>query len=215
MKYYSLLPLTALFAIGLIGFLVQQNIIPPGMELLETIQLSFKDAFYLMIFLIILLESIIYVGFYFPGQFFAVILVIGANPNAKDIGFLTIAMVAAATIGSIINYFLGYFSKSDQENDDSPTKIRNLLLAMIHINSLAFFMFAQGANQKPFKIVWLAGLFNLPYYLALIAATAVLSEQVMQMAENTYLLVSVISLWLGVALYFDVKKHNRDSAQAS
>lgn len=215
MKYYSLLPLTALIAIGLIGFLVQQNIIPPGMELLETIQLSFNEAFYWMIFLIIVLESIIYVGFYFPGQFFAVILVVGANPNAKDIGFLTIAMVAAATLGSFINYFLGYFSKSSEANDDSPTKIRNLLLAMIHINSLAFFMFAQGANQKPFKIVWLAGLFNLPYYLALIAATAVLSEQVMQMAENTYLLVGVISLWLAVALYFDVKKHHRDSAQAS
>lgn len=213
MKYYSLLPFTALCAIGLIGFLVGQGLIPPGMQLLEGMQTEFRDGIYLIIFLIILLESIIYVGFYFPGQFFAVILVVGANPNAKDIGMLTIAMVLAATIGSAINYALGYFSKSKEENDTSPIKIRNLLLAMIHINSLAFFMFSQGANQKPFKIVGLAGLFNLPYYLALIAGTAVLSEQVMQMAENTYMLVSVISIWLVFALYFDYRKHTKQEVQ--
>ncbi len=211
MKYASILPLSALVALSLISLLVSFEIIPPGGEILEIMQNTFSDSLYWVIFLIILLESIIYVGFYFPGQFFAVVLVVGSNPSAKDIFMLTVAMVAAATIGSVVNYTLGRYSENKKDSDTDPTKLSRLLLAMIHINSLAFFMFSQGAHRKSIKIVALAGLFNLPYYLLLIAGTAVLSEQVMAMAENTYLLFTVISIWLVIALYLDVKKHKKTS----
>jgi membrane-associated protein len=210
MKYASFLPFSALVALGMISLLVFAQVLPPGSQLLTEINNVFDGGLYWVIFLIILLESIVYVGFYFPGQFFAVVLVVGANPKASDVVYLTIAMVLAATIGSIINYSLGRFTKSKDVPKNSPTKIRNLLLAMIHINSLAFFMFAQGANKKPIKVVALAGLLNMPYYLLLIAGTAILSEQVMEMAENTYMLVSVISVWLIIALYFDIKKYKQE-----
>jgi hypothetical protein len=37
----------------------------------------------------------------------------------------------------------------------------------------------------------------------------------MAMAENTALLVSIISIWLVIALYFDVKRHrSADEAEA-
>jgi membrane-associated protein len=207
MKYASVLPLSALIALMLIAVLVNFNVIPPGLEILELLKTSFDDGIYWIIFLIILLESIIYIGFYFPGQFFAVVIVVGTNPSLRDIFFLTIAMVTAATLGSVINYCLGRYAKNEEDSDVNPSKMSNLLLAMIHINSLAFFMFSQGAHRKPMKIVALAGLFNLPYYLLLIAGTAVLSEQVMAMAENTYLLFAVISVWLFIALFLDIKKH--------
>lgn len=212
MKYASFLPFSALIALGVFSLLVFAQVLPPGSQLLSEINSIFKGGVYWVIFLIILLESIVYVGFYFPGQFFAVVLVVGANPKAADIMYLTIAMVLAATLGSIINYSLGRFTKSKDIENASETKKRHLLLAMIHINSLAFFMFAQGANKKPIKVVALAGLLNLPYYLLLIGGTAILSEQVMAMAENTYMLVSVISVWLFIALYLDIKnikKNNR------
>lgn len=209
MKYASILPLSALIALSLIAILVNLNIIPPGSQILELMKDSFDNGLYILIFLIILLESIIYVGFYFPGQFFAVLIVVGTNPTAKGVFFLTVAMVLAATIGSAFNYILGRYSKRQSGPDTKSTKLSSLLLAMIHINSLAFFMFSQGANRKPMKIVALAGLFNLPYYLLLIAGTAVLSEQVMAMAENTVMLISVILVWFLVSLYFDYKKYNK------
>jgi membrane-associated protein len=180
------------------------------MQLLENLQGSFDQGFYAVIFLIILLESIIYVGFYFPGQFFAVLLVVGAKPTALDVLYLTIAMVLAATIGSIVNYYLGKTTKTT-DKDASDTQFKHLLLAMIHINSLAFFMFSQGANNKSFRVVWLAGLLNLPYYLLLIAGTAVLSEEVMAMAENTVLLFSIIGIWLLLSLVYDIRKHRKQS----
>jgi membrane-associated protein len=206
MKFASYLPLTALVALTVITLLVNYGVIPPGLQILEKLEGALDEGFYLVIFFIILLESIIYVGFYFPGQFFAVLLVIGAKPTATDVVYLTVAMVLAATLGSIINYFLGKNLKNKDEIE-TETKLRHLLLAMIHINSLAFFMFSQGANGKSFRVVWLAGLLNLPYYLLLIAGTAVLSEQVMSMAENSVLLFTLIGIWLSISLVYDVRKH--------
>ncbi len=204
MKFHSTLPATALLAVLLLTSLVQFGIIPPGIELLEQLKQAFGDYFYLLIFTIILLESIVYVGFYFPGQFFAVVLVIVSKPAIEDIVYLTVAMVLAATLGSVINYTLGRANKTEEKNPQK-IKIKQLLLAMIHINSLAFFMFAQGANHKPFKVVWLAGLLNFPYYLVLIATTAILSEEIMQVAESTWLLASIIGVWLIVAIALDLK----------
>ena len=68
-------------------------------------------------------------------------------------------------------------------------------------------MFSQGANRRGIQVVLLAGLLNLPYYCLLIVATSVLSEQVLQMAENTWLLAGVIGIWLVIALSIDIKKH--------
>ncbi|MFB0913023.1 MAG: hypothetical protein QMA97_07615, partial [Glaciecola sp.] len=210
--------LSALTALILITVLVHFNIIPPGMSILELLEGNMQNGFFLIIFVIILLESIIYVGFYFPGQFFAVILVVGAKPTAMDVVYLTLCMVLAATLGSFINYMLGIASakrklQKGTQVKQEKTKIKHLALAMIHINSLAFFMFSQGSQQKSWKVIGLAGFLNLPYYLLLIAGTAVLSEQVMAMAENTTLLISIVCVWLVIALIYDVKQYNKDKVK--
>jgi membrane-associated protein len=219
MKYAAFLPLSALIALVLISVLVHFNVIPPGMSILESLQGNMQNGFFLIIFLIILLESIIYVGFYFPGQFFAVILVVGAKPTALDVVYLTLCMVVAATLGSLINFMLGRASRKRSLNqgeqvEEKKTKLKHLLLAMIHINSLAFFMFSQGSQGKSPKVIGLAGFLNLPYYLLLIAGTAVLSEQVMAMAENTMLLISIVCIWLAIALVYDVKQYKEAKATA-
>lgn len=211
MKYASTLPITALTALGAITLLVNGGVIPPGADILDTLKGTAGEYQFLLICLVIFLESIVYVGFYFPGQFFAVILVISSQPTPADILMLTFAMVTAATLGSTVNYVIGRFS-SKQQSDDK-TSIKHLLLAMIHMNSLAFFMLAQGANGRSLKIVGLAGVLNLPYYLALIAVTAYLSEEVMQMAENTGLLFFLIFIWLAIALGIDVKNRRQQKTQ--
>ena len=205
MKYTFILPLSALIALCLLSFLVTYEVIPSGLELLQNLQIRFKDYFYLLILFIILLESIVYVGFYFPGQFFAVVLVVLSKPQPQDILFLTLAMVVAATLGSCINYFLGR-NFGDVNKHQPKISIKSLLVAMIHINSLAFYMFSQGTHHKSVKVVLWAGLLNLPYYLLLIWGTSVLSEHVMQVAENTWFLVIAVSIWLCFASFADYKK---------
>lgn len=204
MKYYSTLPITALLALSAVQLATAWQIIPPGLAMLESLQNVMGQWFMPLIFLIILAESIVYVGFYFPGQFFAVVLVILSEPSALDVIWLTVSMVLAATLGSLINYQLGR-SLKNQPSTNAPFKVRNLLLAMIHMNALAFFMFNQGAQRRPRKVVWLAGLINLPYYLVLITGTALLSEQIMQMAESPRLIFVGLGTWLLVALILDIK----------
>lgn len=213
MKSLYVLPLSAILALSLISILVHFGIIPNGMAILESLQASYAEYFLLLIFSIILLESIVYVGFYFPGQFFAVVLVILSEPTIADIIALTFCMVAAATIGSTINYGLGRASSKSQIH--KQFSLKHLLLAMIHMNSLAFFMFAQGASKRPIKVVWLAGLLNLPYYLVLIAVTATMSEKIMQVAESTWLVFTLLTIWLLVAISFDLKNKGQLKTQSS
>lgn len=241
MRYHSLLPLSALLSIGVFSLLIHLDIMPSGITILEELKVAFAGYLYALILIIILAESIVYVGFYFPGQFFAVLLVVLAKPQWQDIVYLTLCMVVAATLGSCINYCLGHrlakpnnekkspetdgvyhgtiqvpdHSKSEatsgvQDEGDKATdglSIKYLLIAMIHINSLAFYMFKQGEQNRSFNVVWFAGLLNLPYYLLLIFATSVLSEEVLQLAENTIFLISAISVWLLISGYLDYKKY--------
>lgn len=204
MKYYATLPVTALIALTVVQLATQWQLIPPGIDMLQSLQGAMGQWFMPLIFLVILAESIIYVGFYFPGQFFAVVLVILSEPTIIDILWLTLSMVAAATLGSLINYQLGKAVRSEP-HERTPLKIRNLLLAMIHMNALAFFMFNQGAERRSPSVVWLAGLINLPYYLLLITGTALLSEQIMQIAESPRLIFIALAIWLAVALWLDIR----------
>ncbi|GAC14284.1 hypothetical protein [Aliiglaciecola lipolytica] len=210
MKYYSMLPATALFALSLISVLVHYAILPPGISILENLKAGFGDYFFVLIFCIILLESVIYIGFYFPGQFFAVVLVVLSNPTSEDILWLTVAMVFAATTGSLINFYLGKLT-AKQHDKNKKVRVGSLLLAMIHINSLAFYMFNQGANSRSVSVIWLAGLLNLPYYLALITATALLSEEIMQVAESTWLMLILVSIWLVIAILLDIKQYRQNN----
>jgi membrane-associated protein len=50
--------------------------------------------------LIIFLESIIYLGFYLPGQFIAVILVISSVRSIGDIVPLTLVSILAVTLSA-------------------------------------------------------------------------------------------------------------------
>lgn len=211
MKYYSLLPLSALLVVIAFSVLVHFQIIPSGMQLLTAIQGQFADFFYLLIFIIILLESIVYVGFYFPGQFFAVVLVVLNKPSWTDILMLTFCMVTAATLGSLVNYTLGKRIGA-QQRKPSSFSFKSLLLAMIHMNALAFYMFNHGATGGRSRIVWLAGGLNLPYYLMLIAATAYLSEEVMQIAENTWMILIIIAIWLSISVWLDVSNRKYASS---
>jgi membrane-associated protein len=145
LKYSFVLPLSALIALCLLSVLVTYEVIPSGLDLLQGLQTNFNDYFYLLILFIILLESIVYVGFYFPGQFFAVVLVVLSKPNPQDILFLTLAMVIAATLGSYINYLLGR-NFGDKKQQHTSLSLKSLLIAMIHIISHRKLYFGQECS---------------------------------------------------------------------
>ena len=121
MKYGFILPLSALFALTIIQLATHFSIIRTGLDSLQEINRHLGEYFYVVIFLIILLEAIVFIGFYFPGQFFAVVLVIGATPSIADIVYLTLAMVGAATLASIVNFGLGRRQMQEGNTAKNPS----------------------------------------------------------------------------------------------
>ncbi|MBB1485883.1 hypothetical protein [Oceanospirillum sediminis] len=215
MTYKSVLPASALLVLVMFTLLTSYGIVPGGDLLLEQLKHSLQDMPDGLLFLIILAESLIYLGFYFPGQFFAVVLVVMAGPDFGDMLRLTFIMVLAATTGSFINYSLGrLFSRPSLLAEGNKFRLRNLLLAMLHTNALAFYMFAQGAQRHSIGVIWLAGLLNLPYYLLLIAGTVLLSDQVMYVAETPQVLAVFLVAWLVVAVFLDWRAAHKVSSAA-
>ena len=156
-------------------------------------------------FIIIFLESIIYLGFYLPGQLIAVILVTQNSQGISGILLLTIMSFVAVTLSALINYFIGRgLSKQHYLESKQVThniEVKKLLLSMIHINTLALFMFEQGLERKSIKIVFLSGFLNIPYYLLLISVTYYFKDEILVVAENTYILYVLLVVWLMYGVY--------------
>jgi membrane-associated protein len=151
--------------------------------------------------LIIFLESIIYLGFYLPGQFIAVILVISSADSWTDILPLTLVSIIAVTLSAGVNYMLGLFFRTQDEQKENNINWKKFLLSMIHINTLALALFDAGKHHAPKRIIALVGLFNLPYYFLLVTITYYFQEDIMKMGENPYYLLLILVCWCGYTFY--------------
>lgn len=191
MKY--LIPLSALIIYSIIFLLIQIGFLPELTNVFNVENLGYSLFFFL--FLIILLESIIYIGFYLPGQFIAVLLVTGSNYGFLGVIALTLISILAVTLAATVNYYLGYFLLSKKEEENS-VDYKKLFLSMIHINTLALFMFEQGSKKGPKKLILVTGLLNLPYYFIIIGVTYYFKESILQVAENPYTVFILLIIWL-------------------
>lgn len=199
MKYA--IPLSALIIYSLIFLSIQIGVLPELTNVFNVDNLGY--SLFLFLFLIILLESIIYIGFYLPGQFIAVILVTGSNYGFLGVIGLTLISIFAVTLAATINYYLGYFFLSKKE--EKTVDYKKLLLSMIHINTLALFMFEQGSKKGPKKLIVLTGILNLPYYFIIIGITYYFKDSILQVAENPYTVFILLIIWL---IYSIVKEKN-------
>ncbi len=191
MKY--LIPLSALIIYSIIFLLIQIGFLPELTNVFNVENLGYSLFFFL--FLIILLESIIYIGFYLPGQFIAVLLVTGSNYGFLGVIALTLISILAVTLAATVNYYLGYFFLSKKE-EVKTVDYKKLFLSMIHINTLALFMFEQGSKKGPKKLILVTGLLNLPYYFIIIGVTYYFKESILQVAENPYTVFILLIIWL-------------------
>ncbi|MCP4524085.1 MAG: hypothetical protein GY828_07800 [Candidatus Gracilibacteria bacterium] len=201
-----IIPLTAIIVYLLMILGIYFNIIPDPLIIIEYIKSIDGNVIYLIMFFIILLESIVYLGLYLPGQFIAVLLVVSYAKGLHDIVYLTIISIFAVTIGAFINYYLGYFLSSNSRKQ-SKIDYKKLFLSLIHINTIALFIFDQGTKKSPSKIVYLTGLLNLPYYFLIIMVTFLLQDEIIMVSEKSYIVFSLLLIWLIYSL-FNNKKEN-------
>lgn len=199
------IPLIAIVLYSLLIFLIYLGIIPNPLLLIDYIKTLDSWMIYAIMFLIILLESIAYVGFYLPWQFIAVIVVVSFANSIYDILLLTFVSIIAVTIWATINYYLWYYLSKKTEKKQN-INYKKLFLSLIHINTISLFVFDQWLKKAPKKIILLTWLLNLPYYFLIIMVTYVLQDQVMQIGENSYIIFVLLFLWLAYSLYSNSKK---------
>lgn len=202
----SLFPFISL-TVYLITWGLMSAWILPDISSIFTISESLDETTLLALMgLIIFLESIIYIGFYLPGQFIAVILVISSAHSWTDIIPLTLVSIIAVTLSAGVNYILGSYFRTDNEKTKTQIDWKKLFLSMIHINTLALALFDAGKHHAPKSIIWIVGILNLPYYILLIALTYSFQDIVMGIGENPYYLLVALIIWCGYSIWNDTKR---------
>lgn len=199
-------PLSAIIVYTLVLFWIYFGILPDPTIISEFIESLDSSAIFFVLFLIILLESMIYIGFYLPGQFIAVLVVVGYAAKIQDIVLLSFVSILAVTLWAIINYSLWYFISKKSVQKQEKIDYKNLLFSMIHINTIALYIFDQWQKRAPKKIIFLTGLFNFPYYLLIIWVTYLLKNEILSVSENSFILYGILFLWLWISLYQNKKK---------
>ncbi len=149
---------------------------------------------------IIFLESIIYVGFYLPGQFIAVILVISGVDSWQDIIPLTLVSIMAVTLSAGVNYTIGSIFR-EKNQQITPIDYKKLLLSIIHINTLALALFEAGKMRYPRWIIGIVGILNIPYYLLMIGIVYQFQDAARELGENPYYLLIALILWCGYSVW--------------
>ena len=112
-----IIPITAILIYSLMTLWIYFSIIPDPLLIVEYIKNIDWKVIYLIMFLIILLESIVYVWFYLPWQFIAVLLIVSYTQSLYDILYLTVISIIAVTCWAFINYYLGYFLSNKSEKN--------------------------------------------------------------------------------------------------
>jgi membrane-associated protein len=188
-------------------FLIWTGILPDPWMITEYIQTMDSSLIFFILFLMILLESIIYVWFYLPGQFIAVLVVFSYASSFLDVLFLSLISIIAVTVWAFINYNLWYYYFKNKNETQETIHYKSLLISMIHINTIALYIFDQGQKAAPKKIIYLTGLLNFPYYILIIWVTFLLKNEILSMSENAYVLFGILFLWLWYSVYKEKQKN--------
>jgi membrane-associated protein len=191
-----IIPLSAICIYILMIIGIYFNIIPNPLLIVDYINNANANIIYIILFIIILLESIVYLWFYLPWQFIAVLIVVSSAQSISDIFYLTIISIFAVTIWAFINYYLWYFISNKKEVVEKKINYKKLLFSLIHINTISLFIFDQWLKKSPKKIIYLTGLLNLPYYFLMILVTYLLQDQIMTISENSYIILILLLWWL-------------------
>jgi len=205
LKYRSLVPVSGLVIYSVVLLLENFGIIPDPRLSLQSFAAAYAEYSFIFMFLIILIESIAYMGFYFPGQLFAVLIVIVNDFTWLNVLWLTLVSILAVTISAAINYRIGMLLPAKKRD----FSLKELLVAMLHINLLALYMVELGASRAKKTAILYAGLLNIPYYILLIAGTFLIREQIQLVAEDSYFLLGLLALWAGISVIIDLRTRKK------
>jgi membrane protein DedA with SNARE-associated domain len=217
--HVPILPLTAFVFYLLVLSLWQIGLIPGPVEILHFLEDLYNKYGYFGLTLATFLESIAYLGLYFPGS--AIIALAVFLSDGSFITLLTISVIVAATltVTATINYLLGrYVSRNhlfEEEALNKSVKIsKGLISSMLHPNLLAFYFFNAGLERHNFKKIFFVPIFMIPYGYIFGFVLSRFSKVAKQSLESPGFLITLILIWLTTAYIVEAKRIKKGKKQS-
>lgn len=175
------------------------NIIPAPSEILIFIEILFNYFGLLGVFIAVLIESIVFLGLYFPGSFILIIAIFFSSGTFVELFMISFITSVALTIGSVINFYLGKYRIINAQIPKIKTSELWFLLTFLHPNSMAFYFYSQGLKNKNFNHIYLVFFFILPYGILLGFLIFLTKNGFKSALENPYLMIIVIFIWIFIS----------------
>ena len=218
-RHIPKLPLSAIIFYVITIVLWKLELIPDPREILRFLEELYNKYGYFGLVLATFLESIAYLGLYFPGSLIIALAVFFSD--GSFIALLTISVLVAITltITAAINYLLGrYISRKDfikKEKFIKKSEIlsKGLFVSMLHPNLLAFYFFNAGLERHHFKKLIYIPFFMIPYGYLFGLFLSKFSEPAKQGLENPIFLLTAILIWLAAAFVLENKKNKKRKLQ--
>ncbi|MEK6925887.1 MAG: hypothetical protein AABW50_01270 [Nanoarchaeota archaeon] len=203
------LPLSAFIFYLIVMVLRVLDVIPPPSEIIAALENLLDLYGVIVIFISVLLEGIVYFGFYFPGTTIVTISILLSNGEFSSFLSIALASAFALTITSIFNYILG--RRLPTKFDPSSSRIKKalskgLILSIIHPNTLSFYFFDSGIKrQSPWKIAFVPFLIAV-YGIVLSIIIYSFKSPFKSAVEMPYILLCLIFVWLVVSYFYEKRK---------
>lgn len=204
-KSHAFIPFTALIFIILIYGLIYLDLIPTQLEIITILKSIYNEHGPMILFVSVFLESIVYLGLYFPGSFIAFLIVMFSNGSFFEFFIIFVLSLLALFFGNVVNYSLGLFMSQKQNLKYRKTTKKHFLVYILHPNLIAFHMFRCGIFKKNFHHIFILMFLFMPYLIFLIALVF-LFEQTGDFVSSYYTVPSLLLLWLLFAMFLDYKE---------
>jgi len=216
-RFVPILPLTALVFLGTAMVLWKFELIPDPKEILLILENLYLKFGYLGLVIATFLESIVYLGLYFPGSFIIALAVFFSNGSFVSLLIISILVAITLTITAVINYFFGrYVSRKDffekkEFVKESKSISKGLFVSMLHPDLMAFYFFNAGLERQNMKKLIYVPIFMIPYGYLIGFVLSRFSELLRRGLESPNFLLIIIGIWFVASFVFEIKRRKRKS----
>ena len=181
--------------------------------MIELLSNLYRDYGLPALFISSLLESIAYIGLYFPGS--VVILLAVAVSDGSVFEFMTIAAVTALAIvvGSTISYYCGWYSLLRSSVSESEVTLNEpkstlwwFILCNWHPNAIGLWFFKRGVDKKPL-FPWIIYVWPVMFIWGLFLAFVVYAMREQVNDERILEIFIVLFVWVVIDIYLKYKKY--------
>ncbi len=211
------LPLSALLFYIAVYVLWQLSIIPSPTGIIVFLESLYNNYGLLGLFISSLLEGLVYVGLYFPGSFILALAVLVSDGSPASLFALAAVATAATTSTIVINYCAGRYliirKQPPLPNYEKPLA-KQLSLAIVHPNILAFYCFNHGIHKRSPLPLLITPFLLLPYSFIVISIISLFRDAFRSQIENPYVMLMLLMIWIVAAIVLQSleKKKSKNDA---